>query len=47
MWQVLDKEIEQEESMVGLSSEGHGETVVPKDPNVRCTLDVPVLVRSN
>lgn len=47
MWQVLDKEIEQEESMVGLSSEGHGEAVVPKDPNVRCTLHASVLVCSN
>ena len=45
MWQVLDKEIEWEESMVGLSSEGHGEAIVPKDPNVRCTLDAPVLVQ--
>ena len=45
MWQVLDKDIDQEESMVDLSSEGHGEAVVPKDPNGRPTLDAPVSVQ--
>ena len=45
MWQALDKDIEQEESMVDLSSEGHGEAVFPKDPNVRCTSDAPLLVQ--
>jgi len=43
--QVLDKDTEQEESVVGLSSEGHGEAVDPKDPNVRCSSDAPVLVQ--
>ena len=45
VWQMLDKDIEREESMGDLSSEGHGEAVVPKDPNGRRTLDAPVLVQ--
>ena len=45
VWQMLDKDIEREESMGDLSSEGHGEAVVPKDPNGRRTLDAPVSVQ--
>ena len=38
MWQVLDKDIEQEESVVDLSSEGHGEAVISKRPKCKVHL---------